>query len=526
MGQDEASQNPAPTPASAEAPALAQRSRDLHATTFYLIPSIISNALPLISMPFLTRILTQADFGLVALVQVLGLFIFGIANLGLPLIYERNYFKYRTDPMRSSALFWGCLATILGLGLVLAGVAHLTREIIDQRFFGVTSPQYFVLLGTLSAIFRGANQIGFQYLRNAERAKPFALFATIEGVVSLATTLIVVVGFRQGIVGFVIAQSLASFVALLLVTGTVAQELRFHFDWTVLKEAIGISAPLTLRTFIGLLNSQQDKFTLGMMSALGEVGIYSIAQRIAQVVFLLMNSLDYVFIPKVYRAMFEAREAAKTDPDRETVLAAEAGRYLTPFFYGSSGFALGIALFSEEVIRILTTKSFYGAIDITAILCLYYSTLFFGKVNGRQLIFGQKTFFSSSLTLFSVLVSFAFYIPLIRLYGAVGAAWSTLLSGFIVSGLGQYAAQKCFKIRWQYDRLLLIFGIIATAVIVHVILLHLGVPYPIRLLVKLGVVGAYFGIGRKFGYLDRHLTESIRQILRIKSSSKSKIARS
>ena len=103
--------------------------------------------------------------------------------------------------------------------------------------------------------------------------------------------------------------------------------------------------------------------------------------------------------------------------------------------------------------------------------------------------------------LFSVLISFAFYIPLIRLYGAVGAAWSTLLSGFIVNGIGHYQAQKCFRIRWQNDRLLLIFGIIATAVIGHIVLLHLGVAYPIRLLLKLSVVGAYLGVGRKLGYL-------------------------
>lgn len=75
------------------------------------------------------------------------------------------------------------------------------------------------------------------------------------------------------------------------------------------------------------------------------------------------------------------------------------GRYLTPFAYVSVLVALFIALISEEVVFLLIPLSYHGAIDIIIVLSMYYGFLFFGKLNGNQLIFMKKTHVLSFLLL-------------------------------------------------------------------------------------------------------------------------------
>lgn len=491
-----------PAPDSRAAPT--QRTRVIKAAFYFLLPSVVSNALPVISMPLLTRALDPSDFGLVALAQVYGLIVFGLANCGLQWAYERNYFKYKNDPRSGAALFWNCFLFISILGTVLSLLTSTWEPIVERYILRSSAPPFFVMLAAFSAVFRGANQIPYQYLRNSEQPKPFAALAVLEGVLSFALTLSFVIGGEMGIVGVVLAQTLASALVGLALLIVSARQIPFILDLSVFRDSIKLGSPLVLRTFIGLASNQVDKYMLGLVSVLGQVGIYSLGQRIAQIVFFLMNSMDYVFIPHVYKLMFAAREPGhEHNPQREIGLATDAGRFMTPFIFVSSATCLCVAIFAEEALRILAAHTFHGAIEIAAALSLYYSTLIFGKVNGRQLLFGQKTFLTSGIAVISIGVNAAVLFPAIHYWGAPGAAWGMLVASFVASSLSHFQAQRCFRIRWEYGRIINIFALLFIAVIIHVVTFRLGLPYPLRLCFKAVVVGLFATLGWKFGYLDR-----------------------
>ncbi|MES2963930.1 MAG: oligosaccharide flippase family protein, partial [Bdellovibrionota bacterium] len=364
------------------------KTSDLRATIYYLIPSVVANALPIVSLPFLTRVLTPADFGLIALAQVFGLVVFGVANLGLTTAYERDFFKYRDDAAKSGALYWSCYGFILAVGSFFTLLAHFGAPWVDRWVFHAESPKYFVALAAIGALVRGLNQIGYQYLRNSEWPRPFVAISIFEGVSGFAVTLFLVVGLRWGPLGAIVGQTVAPVFAAFLLALFVSRRLKIAWDAFLLKEALKLGAPVTPKVFLGLASGQLDKYLLGFVSALGEVGIYSLAQRAGQVVYFLMNSMDYVFIPKVYKWMFESRQLETEGRHEEaSEVARRIGAYLTPFIYSSCGISLSIALISEDVFKFLTTETFQAAILIAPILCLFYSTMIFGKVNGRQIVF-------------------------------------------------------------------------------------------------------------------------------------------
>ena len=60
---------------------------------WYILPFLVRNIIPLISLPFFTRYLSPEEYGVLALSVIYGLFIVGVLNLGLISAFERNYFK-------------------------------------------------------------------------------------------------------------------------------------------------------------------------------------------------------------------------------------------------------------------------------------------------------------------------------------------------------------------------------------------------------------------------------------------------
>ena len=186
---------------------------------------------------------------------------------------------------------------------------------------------------------------------------------------------------------------------------------------------------------------------LGMLNSVGGVGIYNVGHKLANVSFLLMTAVQQVYAPNVYSQMFNLSkiEAGKS-----------IGKYLTPFMYLSVLFCLLISLFSEEIIKIMTPVEYHGAIKITTILSLLYATMFFGKQ--PQLIYSKKTWLSSALMFLSLILNILINIPFIYKWGALGAAYATLIGGLISNTIAYFLFQKYFYIYWEANKTFLIYS--------------------------------------------------------------------
>ena len=60
--------------------------------------------MPLVSLPWFSKILSLEEFGIFALSIFFGTFISGISNLGLLNVFERNYFEI-SEEQRNNFLF-------------------------------------------------------------------------------------------------------------------------------------------------------------------------------------------------------------------------------------------------------------------------------------------------------------------------------------------------------------------------------------------------------------------------------------
>ena len=246
--------------------------------------------------------------------------------------------------------------------------------------------------------------------------------------------------------------------------------------------SIRLSLPLTPRIFFGVINTKFDKYLLGILNTISGVGVYEVAQRIGNVVFLLQTSLENVFGPTIYSKMFNENK-------QESSLAD----YLTPFFYATTGFAFLICLFTQEIYIVFLPIEYNSGVRVTMILCLLYATYFFGKI--PQLLFAKKTYLISAITLINIFLNITLNLMLISNYGIEGAAVATFISGIISGGISFYYSQKFTPINWDYTQLFLIIFHLFLSILIIFYLNAISLDYIYLLLIKTLLIVGYLLIG-------------------------------
>ena len=462
---------------------MTDKERQIKNSFIYLIPLIVSGLLPIVALTVFTRVLTKEDFGALALAQIYAIFASGLANFGLTVVYERNFFQYR-DPEKSADLLYSTLVFVITVFLVFVLLTYIFKIPFSSIIIG--SPGHAALLfwTFCSTGFLSFKTFFLTYFKNAENARDFTKYTIYESVLAVLFSVFAVIFLRTGIIGIVWGQLSAGLIVFSVLVIKFLKFLPFSFNWRILKESLKLSYPFTSRVFFGVISTQFDKYMIGLLATISGVGIYSIGQRVSYAVFSFMTAIQNVYAPQVYKRMFDEGEKG-----RESV-----GKYLTPFAYISVSAALIIALFSEEIISILTPKSYHGAIDIVIILSMFYGSMFFGKQ--PQLLFAKKTHITSLLTFSTIAVNVGLIIPFTMKWGAVGAAWATLLAGLIAGSIGFIVSQHYYRIKYEYKKIYAIFISFFIPAVMVVLLRYMDVDYYIRISLKLVaiILFAYIGV--------------------------------
>ena len=447
---------------------------------WYLIPFTFKYLLPLLTLPIFTRFLSVDDFGLYALALFYGVFGSGVINLGLITVYERNFFELDLI-LRKNVLFTTLIFTVLNFLLVVS-LTYFFSDTIAKYIFRQHQLKEILPLALAFQTFKTFNQYFFIYLKNYENAQKYTYLAIIESILSIGIALFFVVELSMGIYGFIFGQFFGVFVVFLTTFCILFFPFSSRFEFGLLKSQLKLSLPLTPRIFFGVINTQFDRYMLGLLGTAGGVGLYDIGQKIANTTFSFMTTIQNVYSPQVYKRLF-----SKDVQERMSV-----GRYLTPFFYLSILVCLCVGVFSYEILYLLTPSEFHAAAPIISILCLLYGFYFFGKQ--PQLLYAKKTGLISLLSLVSITLNIALNIPLIHYFGLMGAASATTLAGVISTALSFYFGQKYTPIAYE-KKVYYILSFFVASIIIILILEELKVSYYLFLLSKIFFSFAFILIG-------------------------------
>lgn len=457
--------------------------------SFYLFTTFIGGVFPLIALPVFTSYISIDDFGVFSIAQVYSFFICGIANFGLTIIFEREFFEY-SNKKQLSKLFYSIIVFVSTMLLFFGIMTLILKEILSIFFFKSESYQNFIFLSFISVGIGSLKHYFLIYFKNKKDAKSFAFFSVIDVVLLYCIATFMVVFFKSGIYGIIYGQFFGSVFVLILLLVRFSKIFDFNFDKNILLKALKLSFPLTPKIFFGVINSQFDKYMIGFLSSLGGVGIYHIGQRLANISYLFMNAIQNIYAPEVYNKMFNLEKKEGGD---------QIGKYLTPYIFISIFGVLITSIFSEEIIKIMTAKEYHliGSMKVVTLLSMLYGTYFFGKQ--PQLIYAKKTWISTWLILLGIILNIVMNIPLINILGYEGAALGTLIGGLVSGTISFLLFQKYYYINWELKRVSIIYFLFFLFSLISIYILNIDLKYHQRFLTRCTLLILYVitGFGLK-----------------------------
>jgi len=413
----------------------------------------------------------------------------GIANFGMIIGYERNYFLHEQSNDKSGALLSTVMTFVALNMLALLLAVYYWQEVLSRVLLGQAGYGGLLMLVFAGMCLSNLTNYYMVYLKNKGLAKKYVIISTVKSLVSFLLILLFLLYFGAGIHALGYALFISSVILFIIVGVLQIKDLPISFNKVMLIDALKISFPLTPRVLFGFLNTQFDKMMLGMLNTLGGVGLYSVSQKAAYLVFEFMTALDRVFLPEVYRRFFSQEEQNNDQA---------IGQYLTPFAYVSILFALMCVLFSEELFNIIFPDSYAAGVEIVIVLTMYYASLFFGKIAGTQIIYAKKTHITSLLSLIGIVINVSLNIPMIMQWGALGAAWATMVSGVIITIFSYRIAQRYAPIQWDWKPILWMYGTLLVAAMFVLLNDILITSYILILMIKIIIIISYLLLGVKF----------------------------
>lgn len=425
-------------------------------SSLYAIGAFFPKVIEYLLLPFWTRWLSAAEFGLVGLVVAICKFFSGILTLGVPAvlskeIYNKKYTKQDISRMISSNLVFIVIFAIVTLGMIYCFQQQVWSswfigKDIDLSVYGFTIAC--MILGKVIML------CGVSLARVQRLAFQSVLCDALGLMIGLVVGLYMVGALDMGAKGRLIGMSVGFCLSAVFYLFYVhKKQLTYRVSFSDIKHITGRGMPLVLHTIAGSVITLSDRFYVKAYCGLSETGLYTLATTLALTVSVIGSALSQAWQPEIYEKLENKDEKKSID-------------FISGWLMTVGSLSICLILGSGECLTIIASEDFFEAYKILPILiiAMVWQTLYFYVAN--LLKYRLKTKTLSSIAIVVAMVNILLNTYLVPIYGGVGAAIATSIAMFIMCGLVYYYSKEDVKIFVNLNKLWLYMLFILVSLIV------------------------------------------------------------
>lgn len=419
---------------------MAVSDRTIRNVFIYITPKLATYGLNLLSLPILTRLLTPADFGVVALAWLFPTVAVSVLTAGIGFAVPRFYFEYRHDKPRLDALVFGSQVFLYAMLALSAVGVWFAREWIASLTMNDAAYGNALFLAYLAVYLEQIMTLYLRLYQNMERAVAHSAFTIGRTVVQVGVSLLLVWGFGFNYMGPIWGSFAGSAVACLglgiAFANTFGKGVRLRDLWDNMLYGL----QLVPKSFSGAVNRFFDKYLLNSMLSMSAVGIYAIGQQLSGTLNFMISTIWMSFQPEALREVFDRHEHA----------AVDVGRLFTIFAYACLLPVATIILFAEELVAIVAPPSYGQAVDVLVVLAAIAGAQVFNVFVGVQFAYSKRPVWVTVMTFVGAGVNIVANIALIPRFGLLGAATSAVITQWVVGGVLAVIGQRHYRVAYEW----------------------------------------------------------------------------
>ena len=453
-------------------------------TAIYGLSTILARIINFAFVPFYTRLLTQANYGVVSEFMAYIAVLQVILVLGL----ETGCFRFANkDNVSPVAVYSNALATTFGIGSAFFALLVVFAKPLSASMGYSSFHNIIIYVGGILAL-DSVTAILFAKLRQEHKALKFAIFKTVKILTETAGNIILFFPFAKyclsvasisektidiltssdvWLLHFVSATPDFTYPIFAILLSCIMcailflpdmLKFSFEFDGELLKKMLAYSIPLMVASLPGVVNDFLDRILFRYFDKSSEVwqaslGVYQASVKLAVIMNLFIQMFRFAAEPFFFQ---RAKEKG----------SKELYAIVMEFFVAFCGLIfLGVLLYID-VFSLILGKDFRGGIGIVPVMMLSYMLL--GMLFNVSMWYklSEKTNMAIWITLSGLMVTAAINIVFMPRYSYWAAAFGHLASYLVMFVISVALGTKYYPIPYNWKRIFSIGAIMALIFVV------------------------------------------------------------
>lgn len=429
-------------------------------TAIYGLSTILARIINFVLVPVYTRVLTQADYGVVTELMSW----IGVLQVAMILGLETGCFKFANREGADTRKVYGnAFVAVFGvsavtLALALAFATPIASALGYDGYEAVIS-----YMGGILAL-DAVTAIIFAKLRQEHKALKFAVIKTLKICTELGVNLYLFLASSkpQWIYGFVSAQPdfsypiFAIFASCILCFILLLDEffrISLRLDRKLMRDMLLYSLPLMVAALPGVINDLLDRILFRWFDTSSEqwratLGVYQAAVKLSVIMNLFIQMFRYAAEPFFF-------QRAKDKGSKELY-----ARVMTWFVAFCCLVLLGVVYYID-ILGLLLGRDFRSALAVVPVMLLAY--IFLGMLFNVNMWYklSGKTTMAIWITLAGLLVTTLVNILFMPAFSYWASAFGHLLSYLVMLVFSVLLGNRYYKIPYQWKRIFALFALAA-----------------------------------------------------------------
>ena len=401
----------------------------------YLASSILNRAIPFLLLPILTFYLSPEEYGILSIFLIFITFYNAFIGMNITTNISKNFFNISKKEMASMI---GNILIILSLSCLIYFIITIFTSLFFSEIFSIPS-KWFIVIPIISLLIM-INMTLKTTLRNEGKALLFGVFEISHTILNMGITILLLIIFSYGwharIFGMLYSYLIFVFIAIIYLNKE--DYLTLKINKNKIKSILKVSVPLIPHALGGIILTMSDRIFIEKMINIESVGIYSVGYTFGMITLVFTESFIKAWSPWFYKTL------SSPTKEKKVLIVKYSYLYILSVFI----LAICIAYIGKIILPFLVDSSYYDAAQYILWISLGYAMFGTYQIIFPYLVHINRTSFLGFSTAFSAGVNLILNYYLIQYYGAIGAAYATFLSYFLMFILISIYAQKNYPMPW------------------------------------------------------------------------------
>ena len=403
---------------------------------------MLQKFLTALMLPLFTAFMTKSDYGILGMVVTVTTFLDVFVTLGFDIAFTRFYFDDKDEAHRNKIITHVFYVDVF-YPAILLGVLIAFMPQISSLIMGGSGYTIYFDIGLATLFFTNINDLPFTLLRLEHRPWTFTGFTIARVLVQVPLAILFLAVFHWGPAGYLGANLLTAILLNIASTPIYIRKLRFLWDGELMRSMLAFAIPAMFTAISFFFLKLSDRFFLLHYQGKAEVGLYTVANSLAQPLYI---------VGMAFRMAWPQWHYAKlNEPELHKRMVSRSSTYFMAF---NALLLVLIGVYLPLVVHVLLASDFWSVTSTTYVLTLsvaLYNLYFIFWIGSNV---AKKNRLIPVITLIASGVNVGLNFLLVPVYGMWAAAWTTVIGFAILAVLVYFISNHYYPIPYEWRRLI------------------------------------------------------------------------